>query len=192
MIQTRRVVRSGSRSSLRRGEALREPTSVSMRAELLRREPHIVAVGDRASRPELVECLDQVRHLRVGVHRRGREAHALGAARHGRIVDRLHVDAVVRRAACRSPPCSAPDRRPSPARCGSDCPSPADGLRHRARFSVRDPLLMARRARRSLRFRWRMLASAPAAMRRRQRGGEDEARRIRSGWHRSRSRLAAM
>ena len=41
-----------------------------------------------------VSELHEVVHLLVGVHRRRRQPDALGAARHGRIVNRLHVDRV--------------------------------------------------------------------------------------------------
>src|SRR5690349_14636195 len=44
--------------------------------------------------PDVLECFDQHGHRRVVVKRGRREAQTLRAARDGREVDRLHVDAV--------------------------------------------------------------------------------------------------
>ena len=94
---------------------------------------------------------DQALHQRVVVQRRRRDAQALGAARHGRVVDRLDVDAVLARAAGRRRACTAPGRRPAPARCGRATPSPAGRRRRGARFSV------------AARSWWRARSSALAA-----------------------------
>ena len=51
----------------------------------------------RALRPEPVHRTDQPVDVFGRVHRRGREAQPFGAARHGREVDRLDVDPVVRK-----------------------------------------------------------------------------------------------
>ena len=66
-------------------------------------------------------------------------------------------------------------RRPAPARYGSRSASPA-GRPRRAGASAAPRAPGGARAARGVGVRWRMLASAPAAIDRRQRGGEDEAR----------------
>ena len=104
---------------------------------------------------------DQRLDVLVAVLRRRREAQALGAARHGRVVDRLDIDAVALRGARRRRLCTGPDRRPAPARCGSATASPAAGL-GQAALQHRRALLMAL-ASTWLVFRWRIAASAPAA-----------------------------
>ena len=62
---------------------------------LLRREPHILAVGHRAASPQFLQGSDQRRHLRVSMHRGWRQPHALGATRHRWVIDRLHVNSVM-------------------------------------------------------------------------------------------------
>ena len=44
--------------------------------------------------PHVAECRDQGLDVGVAVQRRGGQAQALGAARHGRVIDRLDIDAV--------------------------------------------------------------------------------------------------
>ena len=134
-----------------------------VRAPLLGREPDDLAARQRACLPQLGQRMDEIVHLLVCVHRRRRQPDALGAARHGRIVDRLHVDAVLGRAACPSPLCSAPDRRPSPERCGSRWQSTGRPASERRRLSVCARSCSRARSM-TLDLRWRMLASAPAAM----------------------------
>ena len=85
---------------------------VSRTRVLLGGQADVGAVGDRARGPQRVKRVDQMIHLLVGVHRRRREAHALGAPRHGRVVDRLHVDAVVAQQDVRHRLAVRSDRRP--------------------------------------------------------------------------------
>ena len=75
--------------------------------------------------PGLDERLREGLDQGVGVERARRDAQALRAARHGRIVDRLDVDAVPVEQPVATRPCRLPRRPPSPARCGSRSAAPA-------------------------------------------------------------------
>ena len=77
---------------MRRDEA---KSQIEKPRALLGGEPHILALADRAGGPQLFQRGDEGGDLGVGVHRRWGKAHALGAALHGGVIDRLHVDPVV-------------------------------------------------------------------------------------------------
>ena len=76
----------GTRIAKRAGARLRAVARLTRLARRLRGLPQI------AFRPDGRESPDQMVDVGLAVQGRGGQAQALGAARHGRVVDRLHID----------------------------------------------------------------------------------------------------
>jgi Family of unknown function (DUF5681) len=78
----------GARIAKRVGAWLRTVFRLARLARRLRGPPQIAFRPDERERP------NQMVDVRLAVQWRGRQAQPLGAARYGRVVDRLHIDAV--------------------------------------------------------------------------------------------------
>ena len=87
-------------------------------------------------RPDDRERPDQIVDVGLAVQWRGRQAQPLGAARHGRVVDRLHVDPVAVQQLVADGFAQDRDRRSAPARCGSALGITGSPASARRRFRV--------------------------------------------------------
>ena len=138
--------------------------------------------------PDVLQGRDQPRHVVVAVQRRRREAQPLGAARHGRVVDRLHVDRSGDPSAGRSPACRARRRPPAPARCGV-----TDGITGRPAAASRRFRVAARSWWRSRSSGWaRHVADAGQRARRRSAGGIEVEKMKPEPQERTKSTVAAV
>ena len=139
--------------------------------------------------PDVRQCLGEMVDHRVVVAGRRRDAQPLGAAGHGRVVDRLDIDAVLveqqvaRRLAVAGSPTISGTMWVSVGITGRPAATSA-ALHASGRWSC------WRSRSHCEAFRCRIEAVAAAQMRRRQGGGEDEARAHRSAPRRSARALA--
>ncbi len=112
------------------------------------------------SATKVVQCAHQVFDIRIAMQRGRGDAQALGLARNGRVVDRLHINTVAIEQDIRNPFALAASPTMT-GRCGWDCPY-AEYRERREAAQLAHAVLIAGRSK-GLAFRCWIEAIAPAA-----------------------------